>query len=141
MQQVTDLEDRIAGTLLGTAIGDALGLVAEGMSPQAIARRFGRLDTYRFFGRTGYVSDDTEQSALVANALLEAPSKDDCVKAFRRSLLGWFSRLPWGLGMATLKACVRIALGFRRSGVYSAGNGAAMRAAVLGVYFAYRTRW
>jgi len=39
-----DLRDRIAGTLLGTALGDALGLPCEGMSAKRIARRFGRLD-------------------------------------------------------------------------------------------------
>jgi ADP-ribosylglycohydrolase len=36
------------------------------------------------------------------------------------------------VGLATVRACLRILLGFRRSGVGSAGNGAAMRAAVLG---------
>jgi hypothetical protein len=65
-------EDRIVGALLGTAVGDALGLAAEGMSARQIARRWGRLDRYRFLGRRGFVSDDTEQSALV----------------------GWFWRLP-----------------------------------------------
>lgn len=129
------LEDRLAGTLVGTALGDALGLVAEGMSAATIERRFKRLDDFRFFGQTGFVSDDTEQSVLVAHALLGADSPDELVRRFRRLLLGWFLRLPWGLGLATLRACVRIALGVRGSGVYSAGNGAAMRAAVLGVYF------
>lgn len=128
-----DHHDRIEGTLLGTAVGDALGLPAEGLSPTAIARRFGRIDRYHFLGRTGFVSDDTEQSALVAQCLARHP--DDaaaCVRAFRRALLGWFLRLPWGIGMATLRACVRIALGFSESGVASAGNGAAMRSAIVG---------
>lgn len=131
-----DLEDRLAGTLLGTALGDALGLVVEGMSAHKISRKFGTIDHFRFFGRTGIVSDDTEQSALVAQTLIVSPRDvGDAVRSFRRSLLGWFLRLPWGLGLATLRACFRIALGFRESGVYSAGNGAAMRAAIVGVYF------
>ncbi len=128
--------DRIAGTLLGTALGDALGLAAEGMSARAIARRFGRIERFHLIGRTGFVSDDTEQSALVAQSLARHP--DDvggCVRAFRRSLLGWFCRLPWGIGRATLQACVRIGLGLTRSGVMSAGNGAAMRAAIVGSFF------
>src|SRR5205814_761294 len=36
----------------------------------------------------------------------------------------------------TVRACLRIAVGLTRSGVNSAGNGAAMRAAIVGVFFA-----
>jgi len=130
-----DLRDRLAGTLLGTALGDALGLPMEMLSAKVIARRFPRLDRFYLLGRAGFVSDDTEQSALVAQSLARHPGDlDGCVRAFRRSLLGWFLRLPWGIGFGTLRACTRIALGLRRSGVATAGNGAAMRAAVVGVF-------
>lgn len=126
-------DDRVASVLLGTAYGDALGLVAEGLPAKVIARRFGRIDRFRLLGRTGFVSDDTEQSALVAQSLARHPDDlDAMVRDLRRALLGWFLRLPWGIGMATVRACGRIALGLKRSGVDSAGNGAAMRAAVLG---------
>jgi ADP-ribosyl-[dinitrogen reductase] hydrolase len=136
------LADRLVGTLLGTAVGDALGVVVEGCRGEVIARRFSELDRYGLwpFVDVGIVSDDTEQSALVAQALLQAQENEadpaPVVRAFRRSLAGWFLRLPWGLGLATLRACVRILFGFRHSGVHSAGNGAAMRAAIVGVYFA-----
>ena len=130
--------DRIAGTLLGTALGDALGLAAEGMSAlTAIARRFGRVERFHLIGSSGFVSDDTEQSCSVAQSLARHPDDlDRCVGAFRRSLLGWFCRLPWGVaGLATVRASLRIGLGFSRSGVFSAGNGAAMRAAIIGTFF------
>jgi len=131
-----DLQDRVAGTLLGTAVGDALGLPCEGMSAKRIARRFGTLDRFRLVGRTGYVSDDTEQSALVAQSLATFPADPDrCARAFRRSLVGWFWRLPWGVGLATIRSCFRIMLGFPRTGVRSAGNGSSMRAAVIGAFF------
>jgi ADP-ribosylglycohydrolase len=130
------LRDRLAGTLLGTALGDALGLPAEGMSARAVGRRFGRVDRFRLLGRTGFVSDDTEQAALVAQSLVRHPDDvDRSVRAFQRSLLGWFCRLPWGVGRATVRSCVRIGLGLKPSGVVSAGNGAAMRAAVVGTFF------
>lgn len=128
-------EDRLAGCLLATAIGDAIGLVTEGMSPRAIERRFGELRSYKFCGKVGFVSDDTQQSALVAQSLCASDSLEDFRNRFRRSLLGWFLRLPWGIGYATLRACVRIGVGLTESGVYSAGNGAAMRAAIVGVFF------
>jgi len=131
-----DLRGRVAGTLLGTALGDALGLPCEGLSAKRIARRFGRPDRYHLLGRTGYVSDDTEQSALVAQSLAKHPADPDrCARAFRRSLVGWFWRLPWGVGLATVRSCFRIMLGFSRTGVRSAGNGSAMRAAVIGAVF------
>ena len=106
------------------------------MTRSAIARRFGRVDRFRLLGATGYVSDDTEQAALIAQALIESPDDlDRAVRLFRRGLLGWACRLPWGVGRATVRACGRIALGRRRSGVPSAGNGAAMRSAIVGVFF------
>lgn len=128
--------DRLSGTLLGTALGDALGLPAEGLSARVIQRRFGRVERFHLLGATGFVSDDTEQAALVAQALARHPDDPEgCIRSFRRSLLGWFCRLPWGIGMATLRACVRIALSRPSTGVLSAGNGAAMRAAIVGVFF------
>jgi ADP-ribosylglycohydrolase len=130
------LHDRLSGVLLGTAVGDALGLPMEGMSARAVARAFPRLDRYFLLGRTGFVSDDTEQTALVAQSLARhSASRERCVRAFRRALLAWFLRLPWGIGFGTLRACLRIALGLAKTGVASAGNGAAMRAAVVGVFF------
>ncbi len=131
-----DVLDRLAGVLLGTAMGDALGLPTEGMSAAAVARDYPALERYRWLGRTGFVSDDTEQTALVAQSLVRSPRDLEAfVRVFRRSLLGWFLRLPWGIGLATLRACLRIAVGLRRSGVPSAGNGAAMRASIVGAYF------
>ncbi|MCA9611800.1 MAG: ADP-ribosylglycohydrolase family protein [Polyangiales bacterium] len=126
---------RLTGALLGVALGDALGLPFEGLSPDAV--RFDGVDRFRLLGRTGFVSDDTEQSALILASCLRGGADDDaCVRAFRRAMIGWFWRLPFGIGGATLRACVRMSLGIRRSGVRSAGNGAAMRAGVLGVALA-----
>jgi ADP-ribosylglycohydrolase len=46
----------------------------------------------------------------------------------------WLLGLPAGIGFATLRAILKLWLGFppSRSGVFSAGNGPAMRSAVLG---------
>jgi ADP-ribosylglycohydrolase len=127
----------ITGALLGAAVGDALGVPREGLSPRRAARLYGNppLRHHFLFGH-GMVSDDTEHACLVAQALLRAPED---AERFARSLAWgmrwWFLGLPAGLGRATLRACVRLWLGFPpdRSGVFSAGNGPAMRAALLGV--------
>ncbi len=131
-----DSDDRLTAILLGTALGDALGLPCEGMSARAIARRFGQVDRFRLFGEVGFVSDDTEQSALIAQSLARHPDDvEACVRAYRRALLGWFCRLPWGVGKATVLSCLRIGAGLRPTGVMSAGNGAAMRSAIIGGFF------
>jgi len=86
------------------------------------------------FGR-GMISDDTEHACMTAQALLAGPHDPD---AFARSLAwrlrGWLLGLPAGIGLATLRAIVRLWVGFaaHRSGVCSAGNGPAMRAPILG---------
>jgi len=134
---------RIEGCLLGTAVADALGLPCEGLSSAVVVRRFLPLDRFRLVGRRGFVSDDTEQSALMAQSLCghsadgdgDASMQDNddaVVAAFRRALLGWFWRLPFGVGLATIRAALRLTVGLRRSGVASAGNGAAMRSMVVG---------
>jgi ADP-ribosylglycohydrolase len=85
------------------------------------------------------ISDDTEHTLFVAQALLTYPEDE---KQFQRcfgwKLRLWLLGLPAGIGLATLKATLRLWLGFppSRSGVWSAGNGPAMRSAVIGAYFA-----
>ncbi|HTH46467.1 MAG TPA: ADP-ribosylglycohydrolase family protein [Candidatus Limnocylindria bacterium] len=135
-----NLPDGFAGVLLGTAIGDALGLPAENLSPDRIRKWWrGEWRMRLLFGQ-GLISDDTEHTLMVAQALLTHP--EDAV-AFQRSLAWklrwWFVGLPGGVGLATAKACLRLWLGFpaHRAAVRSAGSGPAMRSAILGAYFAH----
>jgi len=137
-----DLQDRFAGLLIGTAVGDALGLPAEGISRKRIQRMWRGLWRHRFLFGHGMISDDTEHTLFVVQALLAHP---DDVAAFQRCLAWklrlWLLGLPAGIGLATLKAILRLCLAFppSRSGVLSAGNGPAMRSAILGAYFAEDT--
>ncbi|MEO5804595.1 MAG: ADP-ribosylglycohydrolase family protein, partial [Verrucomicrobiota bacterium] len=136
----TKLEDRFRGLILGTAVGDALGLPAEGMSPDQIRRRWNGDWKMRFcFGR-GMISDDTEHTIMVAQSLLACGND---AQKFQRMLAWklrwWFLALPAGVGFATARACLKLWIGVppSRSGVKSAGNGPAMRAAVIGAFFAH----
>lgn len=132
-------EHRLTRLLLGSAVGDALGLPAEGLSPQRQRKWWPGELRHRFCLGRGMVSDDTEHACMTAQALLEAGGD---VERFRRSLAWqlrwWFIALPAGVGLATARACVRLWLGVppERSGVNSAGNGPAMRSAILGAVFA-----
>jgi ADP-ribosylglycohydrolase len=127
------------GVLLGTAVGDALGLPAENLSPGRIRRLWNGEWKMRFFFGRGMTSDDTEHTLMVAQALLAHP---DNVDAFTRCLAWkfrwWLLGLPAGVGMATAKACLKLWAGSpaSKSGVNSAGDGPAMRSAIIGAFFA-----
>lgn len=137
---IADRQDRIAGLLLGTAVGDALGLPAEGLSRRRLAHLgWNGHWRHRFLFGRGMTSDDTEHTILVAETLLWC-SQD--AKEFSRRL-GWRLRqwllaVPAGIGLATLRACLKLCIGFppEKSGVRSAGNGPAMRSAVIGAILA-----
>lgn len=91
------------------------------------------------FGR-GMVSDDTEQTCMVAQALVVSAGE---VEAFAQNLARqlrlWLLGLPAGVGYATLRGIMRLWLGYpvHRSGVFSAGNGPAMRSSLLGVCYGH----
>src|SRR6266404_489438 len=131
--------EAFSGVLLGTAVGDALGLPAENLSPDRIRKRWSGEWRMRFLFGRGMISDDTEHTIMVAQTLLS--HSDDSV-AFQRALgwkfRWWFTGLPGGVGLATAKACLRLWIGFpaNKCAVLSAGSGPAMRSAILGAFFA-----
>ncbi len=124
----------IIGSILGTAVGDAIGLPYEGLSPRRGALLLGKPNQQRLLLGFGMVSDDTEHTCMVAQALI-ASGKDPL--KFRDNLAlqlrWWLLKLPVAIGLATLQAILRLWCGISPSGVFSAGNGPAMRAAILGV--------
>ncbi|MEO1526642.1 MAG: ADP-ribosylglycohydrolase family protein [Planctomycetota bacterium] len=128
----------LVGCMLGTAVGDAIGLPYEGVSRRRIPRLLGPPDRHRLIFGRGMISDDTEHTCLVAQSLVVSGSDVDAFERdFARRLRWWFASLPAGIGRATLRSCLRLWMGTapKRSGVFSAGNGPAMRSAILGVYF------
>jgi len=133
------LERAITGCILGTAVGDALGLPYEGMSAKRTAKFFKRPANHHFLMGKGMISDDSEHACFIAQALIASMDNPD---RFERklawSLRWWFAGLPAGVGLATAKSIIKLWLGFpsRYSGVFSAGNGPAMRSPLLGIVFA-----
>jgi ADP-ribosylglycohydrolase len=128
--------DALLGCLLGTAVGDAVGLTAEGLSARRQPLLCPDLAAPSLLaGRVTY-SDDTEHTCLVAEALCESDGEPELFRrCLARRLRLWLLTLPPGIGWATLRALVRLWCGVSptHSGVRSAGNGPAMRAAILGV--------
>ncbi len=138
--------ESIIGCLLGTAVGDALGLPYEGLSKQRIAKIAPTVKSHGLLFGKGMISDDTEHTCLVAQSLIVSAGNEQLfAKSLANGLKFWLLGLPAGIGFATLKAIVKLWLGWNssESGVFSAcregrrtaGNGAAMRSAILGVCY------
>ena len=134
-KQETSNEKSIVGCLLGTAVADALGLPYEGLSRQRERRMYDAPDRYRFFFGRGMVFDDTEHTCMTAQALLTSQGDVDLFRRqLARHLRWWLLGIPAGIGLATLRSILRLWSGRdpKNSSVFSAGNGPAMRAAILG---------
>lgn len=83
------------------------------------------------------LSDDTEHTVMVLRSLLAKPeTPDQFQRLLARHLRTWILAVPAGVGLATAKACMKLVVGVppKSSGSLSAGNGAAMRAAIIGAF-------
>lgn len=128
--------DRFHGTVLGLALGDALGAPHEG---GPIERLLWRLIGTTGDGRMRW-SDDTQMSLDLAESLLarDGLDEDDLARRFAESYR-W--RRGYGPGAAKLLKRIRRGEDWRQANrsVYPAGsygNGGAMRAPVLALFFA-----
>ncbi|MFN3219164.1 MAG: ADP-ribosylglycohydrolase family protein [Acidimicrobiales bacterium] len=125
------------GCLLAGAVGDALGRPAETKRPSVIAERYGRIRDFMPWwgwksGPIGTFTDDTQLTLWTAESLLA----DDAAhqELFAATLAEHRSDIR-GIGFATDDAIDRLQQGvpWHQSGSRSAGNGAAMRAAPIGI--------
>lgn len=127
-----------AGALLGGAIGDALGRPAEGRSRQTVQDRYGELrDFVRWSGwrggPSGTFTDDTQLTVCVAESIIAGDGGIDPADLAGR-FVEWLP-VGRGKGAATTAAVSRLAAGvaWHDAGEASAGNGAAMRVAPVGL--------
>jgi ADP-ribosylglycohydrolase len=139
-------QDKIKGALLGTAIGDALGMPVEGMSHQNVRTYYKgikeyRDDAYHEDGLTaGQWTDDTQFTFALARAMTERPITDWPLLAER--VADEYVDLREGArrwGPTSTAAIDRLAEGvpWSESGNDAQPtNGAAMRAAPLGAWWA-----
>ncbi|HEV3039257.1 MAG TPA: ADP-ribosylglycohydrolase family protein [Candidatus Angelobacter sp.] len=136
--EVKDKHRSIVGCLLGCAVGDALGLPYEALSRKRQQKLFGEITGHHFIFGRGMISDDTEHICMTAQVLIvSAGDPERFLRDFARRLRWWLLSLPPAIGFATLRAILKLWVGFPpdKSGVFSAGNGPAMRSAILGVCY------
>ncbi|MFB2539281.1 MULTISPECIES: ADP-ribosylglycohydrolase family protein [unclassified Acinetobacter] len=133
--QTSTRQQQILHCLIGGAIGDAYGLSFENLSKKRV-QKFYRGEYYHFIPiiNGAMVSDDTEHAVMTLQAYIHsAGDAEKFKKSLKRHLMLWLLTLPAGIGMATGRSLFKMWLGFKHTGMYSAGNGAAMRASILGV--------
>lgn len=147
-------DSRFRGAMLGLAIGDALGCPVEGLKAGHIQQLVGRVQGYLEslslwqekpwrWRMPGLYSDDTQQAIFLADTLVRCHGFDP----------GFFARLLLragqadapgargahrGIGPAFAASLQRLAAGTspETSGTLSAGMGAAMRVAPVGLFYA-----
>ena len=145
---------RAYGALAGLALGDALGMPTQAMSPEQIRAVYGTItglvdgDASQHYAPgmpAGSVTDDTEQALLVASLLVRGRGTSSGRVAldageFAHALLAWEdSMIERGsldlLGPSTKAALERVRAGEDPLTVGGAGttNGAAMRVTPIGI--------
>ena len=145
---------RAYGALAGLALGDALGMPTQAMSPEQIRAVYGRItglvdgdasQPYAPGMPAGSVTDDTEQALLVASLMVRGRGSSSGRVAldageFAHALLAWEdSMIERGsldlLGPSTKAALERVRAGEDPLSVGGAGttNGAAMRVTPIGI--------
>ena len=141
--RLRDDSERLTGSLLGQALGDALGFVVEAEPPD-VAQAY--VDDWLRTGRArershpqypfGQYTDDTQLARELLRSFHQAGGWDPAVFAARLAEL-FRSRGEVGAGRGTRTAALRLLEGvpWQESGTPApyAGNGAAMRAGPLGL--------
>jgi ADP-ribosylglycohydrolase len=135
--------NRTRGALLGTAVGDALGMPVEGLSHQNVRTYYKGIKEYRTDDQRGDLAagqwtDDTQMTFALARALAQSASLDD-VPA--RAAEAYVPLLPearrWGPTTTAAVERLRDGASWKTSGdAERPTDGAAMRAAPLGLWWA-----
>lgn len=145
---VNDMLDRAMGALVGGALGDALGMPTQLLSPARIAELYGHVDDFVApFAEhpvskglaAGTITDDTEQALLLGRILVESGERFDHTR-WVNALLDWEREVKARgsydlLGPSTKRAIDAINNGVPAEEAGRSGdtNGAAMRIAPVGI--------
>ena len=126
---------RLAGAALGAMCGDALGMPMEGLSPEAIAARFGRPDRM-LEGRlpAGSYTDDSQMMLAILKTL-SVQGRLDPVYLAARFVAMFDPRRGYGGRIQGVMQRLSDGEAWDRAGTDSFGNGGAMRVGVLGAFF------
>lgn len=134
------------GSLVGLAVGDALGMPVEGLSEEDIRSKFGLLTQIIDGLRpAGSVTDDTMQMLCVAESIAENGHFDP--DDIMRRLLQWFRTDPFGIGVHTWRVLSLVDMGMdwrkavetveQKYAPWTAGNGSLTRCVPIALRYCY----
>ncbi len=141
--------DRFRGCMLGLAVGDALGMPVEGLTRDEIGERLGEVremvaptsDHFHCGLSPGQYTDDTEQTLLLAETIIEAGFFD--VERFTSKLANWGRcwtadpSLNRGVGWTSMTAIQDLLMDrpWQEAGLPTPTCGSAMRTAPIGLVY------
>jgi ADP-ribosylglycohydrolase len=144
----TPRKDHAMGALAGVAIGDAMGMPTQTLTRRRIAELYGEINDFRDAAvghpvshglKAGTITDDTEQTLLLALHLIERRGSFD-TGAWAKTLLEWERDTHARgvndlLGPSTKRAIEALQRGVpaAETGRYGTTNGAAMRIVPVGI--------
>lgn len=142
---------RILGSLIGVALGDAMGMPSEMWSRQRIENYFGKIADFlpgpdeNAISKglsAGEVTDDTIVTVLMAESIIEADGKIE-PQYIVRNIENWAKsneKSKFVIGPSTRQAFERIANGtpIEEAGKFGETNGASMRISPVGIISDYK---
>lgn len=135
-----NLRDKIAGSVYGFAIGDAMGATTEFLTKDQVHKFYGKVNNIIGGGwlrlKPGEITDDTQMTICVMDAIMMRPNS---VEEFREiceeNFISWLESDPKDIGNRCRKAICNLRdCGKRTEADKSAlGNGSLMRAMPLAI--------
>lgn len=108
MERTITLDDRIRGSLLGFAIGDAMGATTEFMTAPQIRRKYTVVKDIIGGGwlnlEAGQVTDDTQMTLCVFNAIKRGGSNKTILRNICKNFRTWADSNPPDIGGACARA-------------------------------------
>ncbi len=148
---INDILNKLKGTIYGQAIGDALGLGAEGMNDEDMAWKYRNgithysdifQDRHRRRWKIGDWTDDTDMMLCIANAVIQDKGVNSTTIA--QNFKDWAMGEPMGIGNTTYnvlnqpeyveKPFEASKLIWDMSQCRSAANGGLMRTSIVGTF-------
>lgn len=143
-----DIKNAIKGCLIGVATGDSMGMPTSMMSPETIKAKFGKyIETFLPAPEghklhdnmvAGQVTDDTQQTLLIADSIIKKKEIDPIDIANR--LIKWAEEInaftTMAVGPSSLRALYGIKEGksVKETGAVGDTNGAVMRIGAVGIF-------
>jgi ADP-ribosylglycohydrolase len=141
--------EKFKGCMLCLAIGDALGMPVEGLTAKEIRETVGQVrdmmspapDHFHFGLKAGQFTDDTEETLILAESMLESYGFSG--DKFAEKMMDWGKSwaldesLNRGVGLATKAslAAMRSGISWQESGARIPTCGSAMRVAPIGLLY------